>query len=73
MVSTNELLQRELISKMGNWVKNERLVKYVYLTLTENGLPTFSDLFSFMVWESKDYMGMLIQIGIFGFRYWVIV
>ena len=58
---------------MVNWVKNERLVEYVYLTLTKNGFLTSPDLISFVVWELKDYMGMSVQIGILGFWYWMAI
>ena len=49
----------------------DRLVKCAYLTLTENGFPTFTGVIRFVVWELKNYKGISIQIGILGFWYWI--
>ena len=62
---------------MVNWVKNELLVKYLYLTLTKNGFSTFPNLISFVVlgverlhgYVDTDWyfgilvLGMSVQIG----------
>ena len=42
----------------------DRLIKYIYLTLTENGFPTLSNLISFVVLESKNCTGILVWMGI---------
>ena len=42
------------------------VVKYVYLTLTNNGFTTFQGLISFVVWELKNYMGISVQYWDFG-------
>ena len=44
----------------------DRLVKFVYLTLTENGFSTFSGLISFVVWELKNCMGISVWYWSFG-------
>ena len=44
----------------------DRLVKYVYLTLTKNEFPTFPSLINSMVWGVENYMGISVRYWYFG-------
>ena len=45
----------------------DRLVKYVYLTLKKNEFPTFLGLISFVVWELKNYRGILVLLVLYSY------
>ena len=44
----------------------DRLVKYIYLTLTKNEFPTFPNLINFVVWGVENCMRILVQYRYFG-------
>ena len=51
----------------GNWVKMDRLVKYLYLTLIKDKLPTFLSLINSVDWELKIAWVYQYGIDILGF------
>ena len=51
---------------MVNCVRIDRLVKYVYLTLTKDEFPTFPSLINSVLWGVKNCMGTSVQYRYFG-------